>query len=57
MIDLENNIVMEFESIRQAALYVGNLNCRSDIQRVLKHVNKTCHGYKWELKELYNANI
>ena len=57
MLDLENNIIMEFDSIRKAALYSGGLNCRSAIQRVLKHINKTFHGYKWELKEIYHATI
>jgi hypothetical protein len=50
MLDLENNFIMEFNSIRQASIYVGGINCKSDIKRVLRNIHPTAYGYTWKFK-------
>ena len=51
MLDKDNNIIMEFNSICQAAIYTGHINHRIGIKRVLGKNNCFAYNYKWILKK------
>jgi group I intron endonuclease len=51
MFDLNGNFLIEFNSVCQAALYVGHINHRVDIKRAAQGKRKTAYGYKWKFKE------
>ena len=46
--DKNGNILNEFSSVTNAALYLGNINYISNIARVCNGIRKTCKGYIWE---------
>jgi hypothetical protein len=50
MFDLNNNIIMEFNSVCQAALYTGHINHRVGIKRILSGKGNHAYGYKWKFK-------
>ena len=54
MIDLFGRLVCEFNSIIEAAKYLGDTNKRVNIKKVTQGVRKTAYGYNWILKRDYN---
>lgn len=50
-LDLEDNVIAEFYSIRDAARQFGHENCRFQIKKCCRGKGKTAYGYKWRYKE------
>ena len=48
--DKTKEIIMEFNSITQAAIYTGHKNHRVCIRRAMKGIQKTAYGFKWKYK-------
>ena len=51
MHDLENNYIKSFNSINDAARFLGNINKRSTIGCCLRGITNTACGYIWKYKE------
>lgn len=49
-IDKSDNIVAEYESVREASISLGRK--KSAIRNCLAHLSETAYGYKWEYKEV-----
>ena len=50
MLDLQDRLIKEFNSICEAAIYTGHINHRVQIKRVLGSETRTAYSYKWRLK-------
>lgn len=48
--DLNNNIIREFESIAEAAKFLGEINKRVQIKRCCQGKVKTAYKFKWRFK-------
>lgn len=48
--DLNNKFIREFPSISEAAIFMGNENCRTSIKRCCQGKYKTAYNFKWRYK-------
>lgn len=53
MYSLDGRILREFESLHQAADWIGK-PCRKEIKRVCENKHTQCQGFKWKYKWLEN---